>query len=171
MFSRIQTRLSFANVTSVIALFFAVGGTSAYAINEWTGANIQDETLTGADVKGVNGTQTVKGTNGSLTGADISGQPAITAVGQKAVDGSINTYDIKDGWLRGVDLQANTLTGAQVDESKLDLGGFFAAASATGECNADSTDVAATCASQVVTTERPGRLLLNATAQWHTFSF
>jgi hypothetical protein len=119
MFSRIRARLTFANVTSVIALFFAVGGTSAYAINEWNGSNIQDESLTGADVKGVNGTQTVKGVNGSLTGADISGQPAIAAVGQNAVDGSLTTYDLKDGWVRGVDLQANTLTGTQIDESTL----------------------------------------------------
>ena len=119
MFSKIRARLTYANVMSTVAVFLALGGASAYAINEYTGANIQDESLTGADVKGVNGTQTVKGTNGSITGADISGQPAIPAVGQNAVDGSINTYDIKDGWVRGVDLQANTLTGTQINESTL----------------------------------------------------
>src|SRR3954464_458850 len=137
MFSKIRARLSFANVTSVIALFFAVGGTSAYAINEFTGANIQDETLTGHDIKGTDGSQTVKGTNGSLTGADISGQKAIPAVGQTAVNGSINTYDLQDGYVRGGDLQADTLTGAQIKESTLDLGGFFTAASAVGSCTAD----------------------------------
>src|SRR4051794_36705748 len=119
MFSRLRARLTFANVTSVIALFFAVCGTSAYAINEWTGANIQDGTLTGADVKGVNGTTSARGTNGSLTGADISGQPAIPAVGQPAVNGSIGTYDLANGGVRGLDLQADTLGGAQIKESTL----------------------------------------------------
>src|SRR4051812_5537442 len=118
MFSRIRGRLTYANVMATLAMFVALGG-SAYAVNNFTGADIQDESLTGADIKGVNGTQTAKGTNGSITGADISGQPAIAAVGQTAVDGSINTYDIKDGWVRGVDLQANTLTGTQIDESTL----------------------------------------------------
>src|SRR3954454_20790750 len=119
MFSRIKARLSFANVTSVIALFFAVGGTSAYAINEWTGANIQDETLTGNDVKGTKGTTAVKGTNGSLTGADISGQQAIPEVGQTAVNGSIKTHDIQDGGLRGVDIQGDTLTGTQIKDGSV----------------------------------------------------
>jgi len=50
---------------SSVAVFLALGGTSAYAVNEWTGANIKDETLTGADVKGRSGL------NGTLTGADL----------------------------------------------------------------------------------------------------
>ena len=37
------------NVVAYIALFFAMGGTGAYAVNEWTGSNIKNETLTGAD--------------------------------------------------------------------------------------------------------------------------
>ncbi|HET7425711.1 MAG TPA: hypothetical protein VFJ50_01630, partial [Gemmatimonadales bacterium] len=104
---------------STLALFFAVGGASAYAINEWTGANIQDETLTGADVKGKNGTSTAKGVNGTLTGADISGQPSIAAVGQPFVNGSLNTYDISDGGLRSQDFPTDALTGTQIKESTL----------------------------------------------------
>ena len=30
----------------------ALGGGAAYAANEWTGRNIKDETLTGADIRG-----------------------------------------------------------------------------------------------------------------------
>src|SRR4051812_19093149 len=109
MFSRIRPRLSFANVTSVLALFFAVGGTSAYAVNEWTGANVQDETLTGADVRGTDGTSTTAAVNGSLTGADIAGQQAIPSLGQPFKTGSLTTWDVKD----------NTLTGDDILESSL----------------------------------------------------
>src|SRR3954471_16745150 len=101
MFSRIKARLSFANVTSVLALFFAVGGTSAYAVNEWTGANVQDETLTGADVRGTDGTSTTAAVNGSLTGADIAGQQAIPSLGQPFKTGSLTTWDVKDNTLGG----------------------------------------------------------------------
>src|SRR4051794_8910691 len=134
MFSRIRARLSFSKVTSVIALFVALGGT-AYAVHNFTGADIQDESLTGHDVKGADGSQTVKGTNGSLTGADISGQKAIPAVGQAAVNGSLNTYDLQDGGVRGVDLQADTLTGGQINEST--LGQVPSAAHADGAGYAD----------------------------------
>src|SRR4051794_24777474 len=118
MFSRIRPKLNHSTVVAYLALFVALGGT-AYAVNNFTGADIQDESLTGHDVKGADGSQTVKGTNGSLTGADISGQKAIPAVGQAAVNGSLNTYDIQDGGLRGVDVQADTLTGTQINESTL----------------------------------------------------
>jgi hypothetical protein len=53
------------NAVAYVALFVALGGTSAYAANEWTGANIKDETLTGADVKGR------PGVDWTLTGQDI----------------------------------------------------------------------------------------------------
>ena len=38
------------NVIGLIAIFIALGGT-AYANNEWTGANIVDNSLTSADYK------------------------------------------------------------------------------------------------------------------------
>src|SRR3954451_9607806 len=104
MCSKLRSHLTYSNVIATLALFFAVGGTSAYAINEWTGANIKDESLTGADVRGVNGTSTVKGVNGGLGGADVSGQPSIASSGQAAVNGSLTGYDIADGSLRGVDV-------------------------------------------------------------------
>src|SRR3954453_8575618 len=97
------------NAVAYLALFVALGGTSAYAANEWTGANVQDETLTGADVRGTDGTSTTSGTNGSLTGADIAGQQAIPLRGQPFKTGSLTTWDVKD----------NTLTGDDVLESSL----------------------------------------------------
>src|SRR3954453_7741771 len=97
------------NAVAYLALFVALGGTSAYAANEWTGANVQDETLTGADVRGTDGTSTTSGTNGSLTGADIAGQQAIPLRGQPFKTGSLTTWDVRD----------NTLTGDDILESSL----------------------------------------------------
>ena len=117
MSNKLRSHLGFANVVSVLALFFAVGGTSAYAINEWTGANIQDETLTGADVRGTNGSSTSPGVNGTITGADVSGQRGIAAAGQKEVDGSLTQYDVADESLTGADIQNKSLSGNDINAS------------------------------------------------------
>src|SRR5438093_12494069 len=89
------------NVVAYLALFVALGGTSAYAANEWTGANLVDESLTGADVRGAAGTSTTPAVDGSLTGDDISGQDANNAHGTPFVDGTLTHRDIKDGSLKG----------------------------------------------------------------------
>ncbi|MBA2347471.1 MAG: collagen-like protein [Solirubrobacterales bacterium] len=68
-------KLSFANVTSGLALFVALGGTS-YAAVTITGANVRNGSLTGADVR-----------NGSLTSADVR-------------DGSLRARDFRRGQLR-----------------------------------------------------------------------
>src|SRR4051812_31065590 len=109
MFSRIRARLTYANVVATLALFFALGGASAYAINEWTGANIKDETLTGADIKGTNATSSTAGVNGTIKGADVYGQPSNFATGQPFVDGGLSTWDLADGTVQGRDLKNDTL--------------------------------------------------------------
>jgi hypothetical protein len=48
---RIRPRLSYANVVASLALFLALSTGTAYAVNEWTGANIVDNSLTGADIR------------------------------------------------------------------------------------------------------------------------
>ena len=50
MLDRIRTKLSFANVISLVALFTALGG-GAYAAATVTGADVVNNSLTGADVK------------------------------------------------------------------------------------------------------------------------
>ena len=114
MLRKLVPCLSFANVTSMLALFVALGGTSAYAVNEWNGSNIQDETLTGADVKGKAGTATTAAVNGTLTGADISGQPANPAIGQPFVQGSLNGSDISDGSLGAAELASSAVSSAKL---------------------------------------------------------
>jgi hypothetical protein len=57
----VRHRLSYASVTATLALFIAIGGTTAVGAQALlTGRAVKDETLTGADVQ-----------NDSLTGADI----------------------------------------------------------------------------------------------------
>src|SRR4051794_10980384 len=107
------------NVVAYIALFIALGGTSAYAANEWTGTNIVDESLTGADVKGADATSSVAGTNGSLTGADIAGQPASAPVGQPFINGSLTTWDIRDNSLSGRDVKDGSLKDEDVGKFSL----------------------------------------------------
>ena len=110
-------RLTYANIVASLALFFAVAGGAAYAVDEWTGANIQNETLTGADVRGMSNATTA--VNGSLTGADISGQQADPSRGASYVNGSLTTHDIAEETIRGADVRDNMLTGADVNERSL----------------------------------------------------
>jgi hypothetical protein len=58
---KVKHRLSYASVTATLALFIAIGGTTAVGARALlTGRAVMDESLTGADVQ-----------NDSLTGADI----------------------------------------------------------------------------------------------------
>ena len=49
MLENLRSRLTFANVISLIALFVALGG-SSYAALTITGRNVKDSSLTGRDV-------------------------------------------------------------------------------------------------------------------------
>jgi hypothetical protein len=106
--NRFRSHLSFANVVSMLALFFALG-VGAYAANTVGSSDVIDDSLLSVDVKGKLGNSTTAAENGSLTGADISGQVANPAVGQPFVEGSLTGADVKD----------NSLTGADVNESTL----------------------------------------------------
>lgn len=118
MLAKFKPRLSYANVTATLALVMALSGT-AYAAATITGAEVVDESLTGADVRGTYGTSTTAAVNGSLTGADIGGQPANAALSQPAVAGSLSTYDIKDATIGAVDLAGNSVTSAKVADNSL----------------------------------------------------
>jgi hypothetical protein len=70
------------NHLALLALFVALGGTSAYAVNEWTGANIQDGTLTGADIQDLSLGLPDYGANSISTG--------------KLKDQDVRTQDLRD---------------------------------------------------------------------------
>ena len=56
-----KNRLSYTSVAATLALFLAIGGTTAVGAQALlTGKSVKDESLTGADIQ-----------NNSLTGADI----------------------------------------------------------------------------------------------------
>jgi hypothetical protein len=107
------------NVVGYLALFVALGGTSAYAANEWTGTNIVDESLTGADVRGKPGTSSTPSVNGSLTTHEIAGQPANAANGSPFIQGSLTTWDIADGTLRSADVSDNSLAAGDLAPSSV----------------------------------------------------
>jgi hypothetical protein len=67
LLSKFRTRLTFANVVSVVALFVALGG-SSYAALKVTSRNVPKDALTGADIKNLTGKDV---RNDSLTGADV----------------------------------------------------------------------------------------------------
>jgi hypothetical protein len=62
---------SIYEVMAAIACFGVLAGGTAYATNEWTGANIVDESLTGQDVFN-NTIGATDVTNNSLTGGDVA---------------------------------------------------------------------------------------------------
>lgn len=102
-----------ATVVAYLALFVALGGT-AYASNEWTGANIVDETITGADIKGKAGTAADPAVNGSITTYDIAGQAEDAGNGTPFVNGTISTWDVHDGTLNSDDLASGSVDTAEL---------------------------------------------------------
>jgi hypothetical protein len=118
MLAKLRPR-SVYDVLAAIGCFVALGGTSAYAINEWTGANIVDESLTGADVRGKPRTSTTAAVNGSLTTDDVAGQAAHAGSGTPFIDGTLTQWDVRNGALVGGDLANNTVGGAKVTDGSL----------------------------------------------------
>jgi hypothetical protein len=76
------------NAVGYVALSVAMGGGTAYAVNEWTGDNIVNGSLTAVDLA-----------TGSVTGPKV----AVNAVdGTKVLDNSLRGADINEGTLTRV---------------------------------------------------------------------
>jgi hypothetical protein len=126
------------NVTGLIAIFIALGGT-AYANNEWTGANIVDGSLTTFDYKN-DDIRSADVRDGTLKGPDLasdvipsddecasfffcfsSTKIADRAVGASEISpGAVGTSEAAPNSLTGFDINNNSLTGSDVNESTLD---------------------------------------------------
>jgi hypothetical protein len=100
---RARPRLTYANITSTLALFIALGTGTAYAAATIGSAQVINESLTGADIK-----------NGSLTGYDI----ADNRIGTADVVG-LRSADVLDNTLRGVDVLDNSLSGADIADGTI----------------------------------------------------
>jgi hypothetical protein len=108
------------NVVGYIALFVALGGTSAYASHLVVdSSDVVDNSLTGVDVRGKPGTSTTPAVNGSLTTDDIAGQQASAANGTPFVDGTLTQWDIKNNSVTGSDVLESSLAKVP-DADKLD---------------------------------------------------
>jgi hypothetical protein len=97
-------RPNHATVIAYLALFVALGTGGAYAANTIGGGDVIDESLTGADIRGTNGTTTTKGTNGSIRSEDVGGQRAIASSGQPYVNGALTGWDVADHSLGATEL-------------------------------------------------------------------
>ena len=115
MLAKLRPRLTYANVMSTLAAFFALAGGSAYAINEWTGANIKDETLTGADVKGKLATSNTPAVNGTILTQDVGGQPSHPN-GTPFLDGTLTQWDIKNNSLTAADLAPSSVDASEIKD-------------------------------------------------------
>jgi hypothetical protein len=106
MLGRLTSRLTFANVCSCLALFVALGTGGAYAANTIGSADVVDDSLTGADIKGHRATSTSPFVNGSLTGYDIA-------------DRSLRADDLAGDAVTGDKVPDSSLTGSDINESTL----------------------------------------------------
>jgi len=101
-------------------LFIALGTGTAYAANEWTGANIVDQSLTAADLAiGTIGTLRVQ--DESLQAVDLkadsvgaseiqTGAVAAAEVGDDSIDGG----ELVDGSIHAVELAADSVGASEI---------------------------------------------------------
>ena len=102
MLARLRSRRpSHATVVAYLALFVALGGTSAWATHEViNSSDVVNESLTGADIQ-----------NGTLTGADVFNN---TISGADITNGSLTGADVFDNTIGGADITNGSLTGADI---------------------------------------------------------
>jgi hypothetical protein len=128
MFRKLRPRLSFANVTSVLALFVALGGTSAVALSgsntvfsdDIANDNFNSPTegqggLVASDLR-AGSVASSEVADGSLTGTDVFNN---TIAGTDITNGSLTGADVFDNTIGGADITNNSLTGADINEATL----------------------------------------------------
>ena len=101
------------NVVAYLALFVALGGTSAYAANTIATGDIIDNQVTSADVRddnlGFGGLAAQDLGPGSVRGSEVA-------------DNSITSFDVANGSVQGIDITDDSLTGDDIDAGSV-LGG------------------------------------------------
>ena len=94
--AQLLSRLTFANVVAVLALFVALGG-SSYAALRVDSASIADNSIRSEDLR-----------NNDVHGRDITKD-------------TVRGTDVRDDDLQGRDVRDNTLSGHDVKESSLGM--------------------------------------------------
>lgn len=111
-------RPSPAMAVAMIALFVALGGTSAYALqgrNTVDSGDIINQQVRSADVQN-GGVRSVDVRNDGLRSIDVL-DGTLTAI--DVAFGSLRGDEIQDGTLSGSDVAGDSLTGSDIDESSL----------------------------------------------------
>ncbi len=93
------------NVVAYLALFVALGGTSAYAANTIGSSDVIDGSLVGADVD-----------NGSLVRGDFA---TSTLTGTPFLDESLSFHDLAAGTIVNSRIADNAVNSAKVDDDSL----------------------------------------------------
>jgi hypothetical protein len=104
MLAKARARMTFANVTSLLALFVALGGT-AYAAATIGSDDVINDSLLGEDVK-----------QGTLKAGDIASN---TISSTRVADGTLVSEDIKDGTIGSADVAPNSLGGGRITDNSL----------------------------------------------------
>ena len=99
----------------------------------------------------------------------------VIAGGTAYAANTIGSSDIIDGQVMRVDLADEAITSAKIGQKQIrsvdvsELSQFTEAARGSGSCT-DDAHLQGICASANITLQRAGKLLLNATGEWHTAS-
>jgi uncharacterized protein YjbI with pentapeptide repeats len=123
--SKLRRRPSHGTVVSYIALFIALATGGAYAANEWNGSNIQDGTLTGADIQDLSLGLPDYGANsistGKLKDQDVRTQDLrdLGVTNPKIAWDSVSSGKVINNNLTGADIADNNLTGWDINEFTL----------------------------------------------------
>jgi len=142
----LRRSISFANVTSMLALTVALGGTS-YAAVTVTGKDVRNESLTGKDVRNKSLTgKDIK--NGTVRGGDIRNEGVTStdilngSIGSSDIGlGSVNSGDIADGSLTAGDFRPGELpSGASGTSGPAGATGPAGKDGATGPAGKDGAD-------------------------------
>jgi hypothetical protein len=165
----------------LVAIFLALSGT-AYATHPGGANTISTEDIINNEIR----SEDIRSAN--VQNPDL-GNSAVTS--GKIAEGHVRTADVLDDNLTGTDI-ANTdslgspeigglgsaditddsLTGDDVQESSLNLDGFFASGhgDGVGDCFADE-GTPQVCASANITLDEPAALLVVASGEWQTALF
>jgi hypothetical protein len=108
--TRLIKRLTYANVVASLALFFALSTGVVYAANEWTGANIVDESLTYLDIAPESiGSGRIK--DESLQAVDLAG---FSVGNSEIVDGAVTGPKIDANAVGSDEIAANAVGGIEL---------------------------------------------------------
>jgi len=111
-------RVTYANVTSTLALFLALSTGTAYAADTIFSTDIVDGEVKNPDLAS-NAVTTGKIGSGQVRVADL-GAGAVST--DKVLDGSLNGADIQDESLTSADLGTNSVDATEVADNSIDTG-------------------------------------------------